>query len=145
MVDVQRPQQHTWPHLSAPSCIPPGPPFTCRSHPSQMSPSNQGSVSQRYLMGRAKQGGSADPPSRAQPVMKHRGDVIDLKVNSPQVLKGIPATLDSRECFGEQKVGPDWRPVPTISLIYVAPVSRLCSGTQQGMKVLTASVGEGGC
>lgn len=28
------------------------------------------------------------PPAQAQPVMKHHGDVIDLKVNSPQVSLG---------------------------------------------------------
>lgn len=64
------------------------------------------SVSQRYSMGRAKEGGSVvlqppphptppmltmallRPPAQAQPVMKHHGDVIDLKVNSPQVSLG---------------------------------------------------------
>lgn len=58
------------------------------------------SLSQRYLTGRAKRGrkcGSAAlvltmallrPPAQAQPVMKHHGDVIDLKVNSPQVSLG---------------------------------------------------------
>lgn len=44
----------------------------------------------------------------------------------------------------QPEVGPDLRPVPTIPVIYVAPVSRVCSGAQQGMKVLTVSVGEGG-
>lgn len=55
------------------------------------------SVSQRYSMRKAKSGRkcrSAAPvltmvllktPVQAQPVVTHHGDVIDLKVNSPQV------------------------------------------------------------
>lgn len=33
-------------------------------------------------------GSPQTPPAQAQPVMKHHGDVIDLKVNSPQVSLG---------------------------------------------------------
>ena len=44
----------------------------------------------------------------------------------------------------QQEVRPDSRPSLTLSLIYVAPVSRVYLRAQRGMKVLTASVGEGG-
>ncbi|KAK1885396.1 P43 5S RNA-binding protein, partial [Dissostichus eleginoides] len=54
------------------------------------------SVSQRYLTGRARKCGSAGcvltMARLRHPVMKHRGDVIDLEVNSPQ----IPIKLGGR-------------------------------------------------
>lgn len=50
------------------------------------------SVSQRYLTGRARKCGSAGcvltMARLRHPVMKHRGDVIDLEVNSAQVSPG---------------------------------------------------------
>ncbi|CAB1447418.1 unnamed protein product [Pleuronectes platessa] len=42
------------------------------------------------------------PPAQAQPVMKHHGDVIDLKVNSPQ----IPIKLG-----GQGQLCPDRGPI----------------------------------
>lgn len=44
----------------------------------------------------------------------------------------------------QHEVRPDSRPSLTLSVIYVAPVSRVYLRAQRGMKVLTVSVGEGG-
>lgn len=45
----------------------------------------------------------------------------------------------------QHEVRPDSRPSLTLPVIYVAPGTRVYSRAQRGMKVLTVSVGEGGC